>query len=82
MQELKYRAVLLNTGEILECETFRPIWGALKYHVDENPRIEFFNSGVHVSTIATAPNGRIYYRRVNSLKQFDVTAQFARFIER
>ena len=81
MNELKYRAVLLNTCEIIECETFKPIWGALKYHVDESPRIEIYVSGVHVSTIATAPNGRVYYRRMNSLKQYDVTAQFARFFK-
>lgn len=81
MNELKFCAVILNTGELLECETFRPIWGALKYHVDENPRIEIYISGVHVSTIAAAPNGRIYYRRIGSLKQFDVTAQFARFAD-
>lgn len=81
MNECKYRAVMLNTGEFLECPTFKPIWGALKYHVDENPRIEIYVWGVHVSTISTAPNGRIYYRRIGSLKMFDVTAEFARFID-
>ena len=78
MQDLKYRAVILNTSEFLECDTFAPIWRVLGYHIEESPRIEFYENGVHFSTISTAPNGRIYYRRTNSLRQFDVTHIFGR----
>ncbi len=79
MQELKYRVILRNTGEIIECDAFKPIWGVLGYHINDNPHIEIHISGVHVSTIATAPNGRTYYRRMNSLKQFDITELFSRY---
>lgn len=79
----KYSAVIINSSEILGCETMQPIWNALRWYVPEyeNVRIALYENGVHISTIAAAPNGRIYYRRIKSLKQYDITELFARFAQ-
>jgi hypothetical protein len=52
---------------------FRPIWDAAKWAVEDYAQsVEFYRDSVHFATLAKAPNGKVYYRRLDSLRMFEI----------
>lgn len=70
----RFAAFFAASGMIVECDNMRSIWWDIRhcFFDFDNRSVEIYDGDTHVSTLAEH-DGRVYYRRTNSLRLVDVT---------